>query len=100
MFWGILMLGFLALLVIVKMLTVLESRSQEIKYRNNTRRIQELMEDLETSRAKYLIAVKAEGVSKHKLGSLKTWWQTSSKTWSRSKSRVPNARNVGRKNSS
>ena len=74
MFWGILMLGFLALLVIVKMLTVLESRSQEIKYRNNTRRIQAVVEDLETSRAKYLIAVKAEGVSKHKLGSLKTRW--------------------------
>jgi hypothetical protein len=67
MFWGIITLSLLALLVIVKMLTVLETRSQDIQYRNNTKRIQELTEDLDTSRRKYLIAFKSEGVSKHKL---------------------------------
>tara|TARA_Y100001934_G_C12062699_1_gene636165 strand:+ start:84 stop:617 length:534 start_codon:yes stop_codon:yes gene_type:complete len=71
---GLLTLSFLALLVIVKMLTVLETRSQDIQYRNNNKRIQELAEDLDTSRRKYLIAVKAEGVSKHKLSQLKTRW--------------------------
>lgn len=74
MFWGILTLSFLALLVIVKMLTVLETRSLDMQYRNNAKRIQELTEDLDTSRRKYLIAVKAEGVVKHKLSQLKTRW--------------------------
>ena len=74
MFWGVLTLSFLALLVIVKMLTVLETRSQDMQYRNNTKRIQEMAEDLDTSRRKYLIAVKAEGVCKHKLSQLKTRW--------------------------
>ena len=76
MFWGILTLGFLALLVIVKMLTVLETRSQDMRYRNNTKRIQEIREDLDKSRQKYLIAVKSEGVSKHRLSQLKTRWAT------------------------
>ncbi len=72
MFWGVLTLGFLALLLIVKILTVLESRAQDSKYRQNVRRIQEVAEDLETSRRKYMIALKAEGVAKHKLSQLKT----------------------------
>lgn len=76
MFWGVITLSALALLVIVKMLTVLETRSQDMQYRNNTKRIQELTEDLDVSRRKYLIAVKSEGVSKHKLSQLKTRWAT------------------------
>lgn len=76
MFWGVVTLTALALLVIVKMLTVLETRSQDMQYRNNTKRIQELTEDLDISRRKYLIAVKSEGVSKHKLSQLKTRWAT------------------------
>ncbi len=74
MFRGVLVLSFLALLVIVKMPTVLETCSQDIQFRNNNKRIQGLTEDLDTSRRKYLIAVKAEGVTKHKLSSLKTRW--------------------------
>lgn len=76
MFWGVITLTALALLVIVKMLTVLETRSQDMQYRNNTKRTQELTEDLDISRRKYLIAVKSEGVSKHKLSQLKTRWAT------------------------
>ena len=76
MFWGVIMLSFLVLLVIVRMLTVLETRSQDLQYRNNTKRIQELTEELDTSRRKYLIAIKSEGVSKHKLSQLKTRWVT------------------------
>ena len=45
-FWGILTLSFLALLVNVKMLTVFETRSQDLQYRNNPKRIQELTEEL------------------------------------------------------
>ena len=67
MFWGILTLSFLALLLIIKMLTVLEVRAQDVQYRTNTKKIQDLQEDLDTSRRKYLIAVKAEGVAKHRL---------------------------------
>ena len=74
MFWGVVTQTALALLVIVKMLTVLETRSQDMQYRNNTKRIQELTEDLDISRRKYLIAVKSRGVSKHKLSQLKTRW--------------------------
>jgi len=76
MFWGVVTQTALALLVIVKMLTVLETRSQDMQYRNNTKRIQELTEDLDISRRKYLITVKSEGVSKHKLSQLKTRWAT------------------------
>lgn len=72
MFWGILTLSFLALLLIIKMLTVLEVRAQDVQYRTNTKKIQDLQEDLDTSRRKYLIAVKAEGVAKHRLSQLKT----------------------------
>ncbi len=72
MFWGIITLSFLALLIIVKMLTVLEVRAQDVEYRNNTKRIQDIQEDLDTSRRKYVIAVKAEGVAKHRLSQLKT----------------------------
>jgi hypothetical protein len=74
MFWGVITLSFLALLVVVKMLTVLETRSQDLQFRNNTRRTQETTEELDVSRRKYLIAVKSEGVSKHKLSQLKTRW--------------------------
>jgi hypothetical protein len=76
MFWGVVTQTALALLVIVKMHTVLETRSQDMQYRNNTKRIQELTEDLDISRRKYLITVKSEGVSKHKLSQLKTRWAT------------------------
>ena len=74
MFWGVITLSALALLVVVKMLTVLETRSQDMQYRNNTKRIQEMAEELDTSRRKYLVAVKAEGLCKHKLSQLKTRW--------------------------
>lgn len=72
MFWGILTLSFLALLLIIKMLTVLEVRAQDVEYRNNNKKIQDSQEDLETSRHKYVIAVKAEGVAKNRLSQLKT----------------------------
>ena len=62
----------MVLLLIVKMLTVLEVSAQDVQYRNNTKRIQDLQEDLDTSRRKYVIAVKAEGVTKNRLSQLKT----------------------------
>ena len=65
-------IGFLVLLLIGKILTVLELRSQDQTYRRNQRRIAELGEALDTSRRKYLIALKAEGVAKQKLAHQKT----------------------------
>ena len=72
MFWGILTLSCLALVLIIKMLTTLEVRAQDVQYRSNTKRIQDLQEDLDTSRRKYVIALKAEGVVKNRLSQLKT----------------------------
>ncbi|HAA73658.1 TPA: hypothetical protein DCE37_00870 [Candidatus Latescibacteria bacterium] len=83
MFWGILTLSFLAPLVIVKMLTALETRSQDLQYRNNPKRIQELTEELETSRRKYLIAVKAEGSRSTSLASSRRVRSASSRIWRR-----------------
>ena len=71
MFWGTITLSALVLLLIVKMLTVLEVSAQDVQYRNNTKRIQDLQEDLDTSRRKFVIAVKAEGVAKNRLSQLK-----------------------------
>ena len=65
-------LGCLLLLLLAKTLTVLELRARESEYRHNTVRISDLEQDLDTSRRKYLIAIKAEGVSKHRLAQAKT----------------------------
>lgn len=69
---GSVTLGFLILLLIGKILTVLELRSQDQAYRRNQRHIAELGEALDTSRRKYLIALKAEGVARQKLAHQKT----------------------------
>jgi hypothetical protein len=65
-------LGFLLLLLLAKSLTVLELRARESEYRHNTVQISDLEQDLDTSRRKYLIAIKAEGVAKHRLSQAKT----------------------------
>ena len=50
----------------------MELRSLERDYRQNQSRFSDLEEDLETSRRKYLIALKSEGVGKHKVSQLRT----------------------------
>lgn len=65
-------LAFLVLLLLGKTLTVLELRALERDYRQHQGRIADLEEALDTSRRKYLIALKAEGVSKHRASQLKT----------------------------
>jgi len=69
---GTVTLVFLVLLLAGRILTVLELRSLEQQYRRNLRAISELGEALDTSRRKYLVALKAEGVSKQKLAHMKT----------------------------
>ena len=61
----------MALLMIGKVLTVLEMRSQSESQRRNIHRISEIEADLDTSRRKYLIALKSEGVAKHKVSQLR-----------------------------
>ena len=68
---GFMALGFLVLLLAGKTLAALETRALERQYRTNQHRIIDLDADLETSRRKYLISLKAEGVSKHKMSQLK-----------------------------
>jgi len=69
---GLTALGFLGLLLGGKILTVLELRALEEEFRRNQHRIAELNEALDTSRRKYLLALKAEGTAKRKLVNLKT----------------------------
>ena len=69
---GMVALGGLALLLVGKILTVIELRSQDQKYRQNLYKISEIENDLDTSRRKYLIALKAEGVAKNRMSQLKT----------------------------
>ena len=69
---GLITLGFLAVLLMGRILTGLEIRSLDHEHRGNVRQIGELEEDLDTSRRKYLIALKAEGVAKQKLAHLRT----------------------------
>jgi len=71
-FWGLAALLFLILLLIRKILTVLELKAKEQKYRKNLYRITEMESNLETSRRRYLIALKAEGVAKNRVSQLKT----------------------------
>lgn len=69
---GLVAVGFLALLLGGKILAVMELRAQEQVYRKNLFRISEIESDLETSRRKYLIALKAEGVAKNRVSQLRT----------------------------
>lgn len=69
---GLVALGGLAVLLIGKILTVIELRSQDQNYRQNLYKISEIENDLDTSRRKYLIALKAEGVAKNRVSQLKT----------------------------
>lgn len=69
---GFATLGFLLLLLLAKMLSSLELRSREADYRHNQARISDLEQDLDTSRRKYLIAIKGEGVAKYRLSQGKT----------------------------
>ena len=68
---GLVAIGFLGLLLAGKILTVMELRAQEQVYRKNLFRISEIESDLETSRRKYLIALKAEGVAKNRVSKLR-----------------------------
>ena len=72
MILGLITLGFLTLLIMGRMLTVLELRSLERDHRRHQSQISELEGDLDTSRRKYLIALKTEGVARHKLTQVKT----------------------------
>jgi hypothetical protein len=72
MILGFSALGFLVMLLLGRMFTVMELRSLERDYRQNQSRFSDLEEDLETSRRKYLIALKSEGVGKHKVSQLRT----------------------------
>lgn len=69
---GLVALGFLAILLLGKILTVMELKSQDQAYRQYLHKISEKEADLETSRRKYLIALKAEGVAKNRVSQLKT----------------------------
>ncbi len=69
---GLATLGFLLLLLLAKMLTSLELRARESECRHNQARIFDVEQDLDTSRRKYLLAIKAEGVAKHRLSQSKT----------------------------
>jgi len=68
---------FLLILIAVKVLTVLELRSLAYKHHRNQNRVMELEADLDTSRRRYLIALKAEGVAKNKVSTLKMRHATS-----------------------
>jgi len=68
---GFISLGVLTVLMIGKALTVMEIRSQDQAHRRNIHHISEIEEDLDTSRRKYLIALKSEGVAKHRVSQLR-----------------------------
>jgi len=63
---------FLVVLLVGKILTVLEIKSKEQLCRKNLHQIADIEDDLETSRRKYLIALKAEGVAKNRVSQLRT----------------------------
>lgn len=69
---GFATLGFLLLLLLAKMLSSLELRARDSDFRHNQARISDIEQDLDTSRRKYLIAIKAEGVGKHRLSQSKS----------------------------
>ena len=60
--FGFAALGFIVMLLLGRMFTVMELRSLERDYRQNQGRFSDLEEDLDTSRRKYLVALKSEGV--------------------------------------
>ena len=59
---GFAALGFIVMLLLGRMFTVMELRSLERDYRQNQSRFSYLEEDLDTSCRKYLVALKSEGV--------------------------------------
>ena len=69
---GFAALGFIVMLLLGRMFTVMELRSLERDYRQNQSRFSYLEEDLDTSCRKYLVALKSEGVGKHKVSQLRT----------------------------
>ena len=72
MILGFSTLGCLLLLLLIRALTVWELRSTDSENRQIQYQISQTEEDLETSRRKYLIALKAEGVAKHKVSQVRT----------------------------
>lgn len=71
-FLGVVALIFLTILLVSKILAVLELKSKEQTYRKNLHKISDIENHLESSRRKYLIALKAEGVAKNRVSQLKT----------------------------
>lgn len=71
-FTGLIALLFLIVLLVSKILTVLELKAKEQTYRRNLHKIADIESNLESSRRKYLIALKAEGVAKNRVSQLKT----------------------------
>ena len=69
---GLAALLFLTILLVSKILTVMELKSKEQTYRRNLYKISEIESNLETSRRRYLIGLKAEGVAKNRVAQLKT----------------------------
>ncbi|MCZ6632111.1 MAG: hypothetical protein O7G87_01805, partial [bacterium] len=70
-FLGLMALGSLVLLMVGKILTALELLGKEQIHRKSMNRITELEDDLETSRSRYLTALKAEGVGKNEVSQMK-----------------------------
>lgn len=71
-FLGVVALLFLTILLVAKILAVLELKSKEQTYRKNLHKISDIESNLESSRRKYLIGLKAEGVAKNRVSQLKT----------------------------
>lgn len=71
-FLGVVALILLTILLVSKILAVLELKAKEQLYRRNLHKIAEIENNLESSRRKYLIALKAEGVAKNRVSQLKT----------------------------
>ena len=71
MLLGIMTLAFLVMLLLVKFLTGFELRAKGQSHRNNQNRMLEIESELEVSRKKYLNALKAEGVAKHKVSQVR-----------------------------
>jgi hypothetical protein len=78
---GLVTFGFLIVLLSSKILTVLEIRSLTHKHLRSVNRIIELEADLDTSRQRYLIALKSEGVSKNKVSQLKKRHAAAKQQW-------------------
>jgi hypothetical protein len=71
-FLGLAALVLLTVLLVSKILMTLELRAKEETYRRNLFKISETESALETSRRRYLIGLKAEGVAKNRVSQLKT----------------------------